>query len=159
MQIHLHHALALCALTLSLGLAPVVAQQTGNLQQRMGAEQFRAAGLQKLSAQELASLEHWMATQKPPKARLAGPDNGATFSAHEREREPIYTYIVGPFDGWSRGREFTMTNGQSWRVVDADSRACRPTIKAQVQIKPSVLGSWLMYVPGCYANVHVKRLR
>ena len=52
-----------------------------------------------------------------------------------------------------------MANGQQWKSIDPDPHTCRPSENAKVEIKPSLLGTWLMYVPSCYTNVHVKRVR
>ena len=52
--------LLLSALTLAIGSMALHAQQA-SLQQRMGAEDFKAAGLDKLSPTELQNLEQWLA--------------------------------------------------------------------------------------------------
>ncbi len=159
MMIRTCHVLAMLALTLPLGLLPAHAQQANSLQQRMGAAQFRAAGLDKLSAQELANLDHWLATQDKPVTKMVDSSGKPVFYAGGGKRQRIDTHIVGAFDGWTKNREFTMDNAQVWSVIDPQPHACNPTNNPEVQIKPSLLGSWMMYVPSCYENAHVKRVR
>lgn len=52
----------LVCLTLALHTTPVLAQRAvqGDLQSQMSAEQFKAAGLDKLDARELAVLNDWL---------------------------------------------------------------------------------------------------
>lgn len=52
----------LVCLTLALNAAPALAQRAvqGDLQSQMSAEQFKAAGLDKLDAGELAALNDWL---------------------------------------------------------------------------------------------------
>ena len=52
----------LVCLTLALHTTPVLAQRAvqGDLQSQMSAEQFKAAGLDKLDARELAALNDWL---------------------------------------------------------------------------------------------------
>jgi len=81
------------------------------------------------------------------------------FYSGDQKRHTIDTHIVGHFDGWNKNLEFTMANGQQWRVIDPEPHSCQPSENTEVKIKPSLLGSWLMYVPSCYENAHVKRVR
>lgn len=152
-------ALALPVLALAFSGLPAQAQQAGSLEQRMTPEQFKAAGLYKQSAQELAYLEQWLATQDQPATKVVDTHGEPVFYTSKAKRERIDTHIVGDFAGWAKNQEFTMGNAQVWRVVDPRPHTCKRASDPEVQIKPSLLGNWLMYVPSCYANTHVKRVR
>jgi hypothetical protein len=159
MMIRARHVFAMLLLALPLGTLPAYAQQANGLQQRMTPEQFKAAGLYKQSPAELAYLEHWLATQDKPATKMVDASGEPVFYASKAKRERIDTNIVGAFTGWEKNREFTMANTQVWRVIDPNSHRCKSATDPAVQIKPSLLGTWLMYVPSCYENVHVKRVR
>lgn len=150
--------LALSALlALPLGGLPLHAQQDG-LQQRMSSADFKAAGLDKLSPQELEHLDSWLRTQGKTVTRMIDSSGKPVFYPGNEKRTTIGTHLVGHFDGWSKQQEFSTDNGQRWKVIDPEPHSCKPTENPEVQIKPSLLGSWLMYVPSCYENVHVKRV-
>ena len=159
MTIRTCHLLAVLLLTLPLALLPAHAQQPNGLQQRMTSDQFKAAGLDKLTAQELANLDHWLATQGKPVTKMVDSSGEPVFYASKTKRQRIDTHIVGAFTGWEKNHQFTMANAQVWRVIDPNPHACKPTTDPEVQIKPSLLGTWMMYVPSCYENAHVKRVR
>lgn len=145
---------------LTLAALPAAAQQAG-LKQRMGDAQFRAAGLDKLTAPELASLQRWIDGHGEVKVVKQPVDSSGKplFQGKEQSRESFETTIKGELTGWHKGQVFTLANAQQWQVTDPDPKTCRPSTDAKVRIRPSLFGLWLMYVPGCYDNVHVKRVR
>lgn len=135
------------------------AQDAGSLQQRMSSAEFRAAGLNKLSPQELVNLDNWLSTHSKITTKVVDASGKPVFYPDKAKRSKITTRIVGHFDGWKKQQEFTMANGQTWKITDPEPHACQPSENPEAQIKPSVLGFWLMYVPSCYENAHVKRVR
>ena len=153
------HVFTMLLLALALGMLPAQAQQANGLEQRMTPEQFKAAGLDKQSPQELAYLEHWLATQDQPTTKVVDASGEPVFYPGKAKRERIDTHIVGDFAGWAKNQEFTMGNAQVWRVIDPNPHPCKRASDPEVQIKPSLMGTWMMYVPSCYENAHVKRVR
>lgn len=149
----------LLPLLLTLAALPALAQQDGGLQQRMSKTEFTAAGLDKLSPQELISLNAWLSGHPKVTTRMVNASGKPVFYAGDQKRSTIETRINGHFDGWSKGHTFTMANNQQWLVIDPGSHSCNASDNTEVKIKPSILGSWMMYVPSCYENVHVKRIR
>jgi hypothetical protein len=157
MTIRLRHivlsaALALCCLGAH-------AQQADGLQQRMSAEAFKAAGLDKLSSQELQNLDAWLGAHGKVTTRVVSESGKPVFFSGGEKRTQINTRITGHFNGWSKEHQFTMANGQVWVTTDPEPKACQATDNPSVQIKPSLFGMWMMYVPSCYDNAHVKRIR
>jgi hypothetical protein len=147
-------------LILTAGCFAAYAQaESQSLQQRMGPAEFKAAGLDKLSPQELQHLDDWLQTHKKVTTKVVDTSGKPVFYAGDKKRSKITTTIVGQFDGWSKGYEFKLANGQLWTSIDPEPHSCSKTENAEVQIKPSLLGTWMMYVPSCYANVHVRRAR
>lgn len=159
MQTRLRTLAAALLLALPLTVLPARAQQAGGLQQRMGAADFKAAGLDKLSPQELAHLEAWLAAHPEVKVREVTSAGKPVFYAGHARREKFEAHIAGHFAGWSGHNQFTLDNGQVWKQVGADEPQCMSADNPRVKLKPSIMGSWLMYVVGCNDNVHVERVR
>lgn len=159
MPTRLRHVLP--GLLLALIALPLMAQQSQNLEQRMGAEQFQAAGLQKLSPQELAILQRWIDGNRPVKVIKEQVDSSGKplFAGKEQPRSSFDSSIKGRLTGWQPKQVFSLANGQQWQITDDQSNDCRPADNPKVHIRPSLFGLWLMYVPSCYANVHVKRVK
>lgn len=150
---------SLLSAALALACFTVHAQQSDGLQQRMSSSDFKAAGLDRLSPDQLASLDAWLGAHSKVTTRVVTESGTPLFYPSNQKRSKIVTHINGHFDGWSKDREFTMANGEVWASIDADPKSCTPADNVAVEIKPSLIGTWLMYVPSCYDNAHVKRVR
>jgi len=142
-------------LTLLLAL-PAFAQQFSSLEERMPSADFKAAGLDKLSPDELKYLDNWLQTHQPVK--MVGPSGEPVFYT-DADREKFETHMVGTFSGWNGHTEFTLNNGQVWRQSESGSSSCPTITNPKVTIKPMILGSWLMYVQGCSDSVRVERIK
>ena len=134
------------------------AQQTAGLQQRMSLGEFKAAGLDKLSPQELANLDSWLASHGKVVTKVVSASGKPVFYPDKQKRSKINAHIKGHFDGWSGGSQFTLDNGQVWKQIGDDRPACMTSDHPAATVKPSLMGNWLMYVHGCNDSVHVERL-
>jgi len=144
--------------------APVAAQQA--IETQMTPEEFKAAGLDKLDAAELARLNAWLdrtiegETAKAvvdAKEKVVEEHRGfATFGA----RDPIDARIAGEFRGFARGREYTLDNGHVWQQVD-DSKLSGVRLDAPVvRLNSSVVGNaWYLKVEGYNTRAKVERIR
>lgn len=145
--------LPLCSVT-------ALAQQPSNgLQQRMSSAEFQAAGLDKLSPQELQNLDQWLSTHAMVTTKVVDSSGKPVFYAGDKTHSTVDTQIVGQFNGWSKGQSFTMANNQQWVVTDPEAHSCNRSDHTEVKISHSFMNFWMMYVPTCYARVHVKRVR
>lgn len=147
------------ALTLSLYGLSARAQDTGALQQRMSQAEFEAAGLNKLSPQELQHLDNWLNTHGKVTTHVVDASGKPVFYAGEKKRRTIEAHLVGHFDGWHGNNEITLDNGQVWEQVGSDAPSCTTADNPKVKVKPSFMGNWLMYVNGCNDTAHVRRIR
>jgi hypothetical protein len=149
----------------ALALAPVAYAQPP-VEQQMTPEQFKAAGLDKLSPQELANLNAWLnhtveieATKAASlaKDKLETENRGfLTFG----KSDPIVGKIAGEFRGFARGRSWTLDSGQVWEQVDNASLAGAHKTDPQVRITPSMVGSiWYMQVDGYNTRAGVRRVK
>ncbi len=137
----------------------VHAQQVAPLQQRMGADEFKAAGLDKLTPQELTRLEQWLASHNKPAVKMVDASGEPVFYASDKKRETVRAHLVGSFDGWHGSDQVTLDNGQQWRQVGTDKPMCMRAEKPAVKVRPSLMGNWLMHVDGCNDSVHVRRVK
>lgn len=149
------------ALPLVLGLLsalPAFAQQQfSSLEERMSSADFKAAGLDKLSPDELRYLDNWLATHQQVKTVSASGQ--PVFYPEDSKRESFQTHLVGSFSGWSGSNMFTLSNGQVWKQAEDGAYSCPEITNPTVTIKPMILGSWLMYVEGCNEGVRVQRTK
>lgn len=155
-------SLMLLALT---GVACAVQAQPP-LEQQMTPEQFKAAGLQKLSAGELANLNAWLNnTLEVETARAAAQEKEKLETEHRGffsfgKSEPIVARIDGEFSGFAKGRKWTLDNGQQWEQIDSASLAGVRMTNPQARIAPSVLGNaWYMQVEGYNTRATVRRIK
>jgi len=143
------------------------------------ANQFHQMGLDKLSPEELAAFNSWLATYGHAQAASIAPaaalapsvvslpapaaatGNAASFGqatlpAEERgEPKLIETRILGTFTGWSGRAVFTLENGQVW--AQAEPGVFETHLQdPEVVIKKLAFG-YLLTIPGQSATVFVRR--
>ncbi len=153
----------IAAALLALAL-PVLAQDA--IESRMTQEEFKAAGLDKLSAAELARLNAWLnrtldnvTTQAAAEAKKKVESENRGFF-NFGSTEPVVARISGPFRGFARGREYVLDNGQIWKQIDDASLAGARLDNPQVRINPSLVGNaWYLAVEGFSTRAKVQRLK
>ena len=151
---------------LLLVAAPAAAQQA--IEARMTPEEFKAAGLDKLSAAELARLNAWLGLtigNESAKAATAAraeaqPAAAAATMPVAAPRGPIQSRLQGSFAGFANGREYTLDNGQVWQQID-DARL--PGVRLEqpaVHLNRAMIGdAWFLKVEGYNTRAKVKRIR
>ncbi|PIQ36558.1 MAG: hypothetical protein COW59_11870 [Lysobacterales bacterium CG17_big_fil_post_rev_8_21_14_2_50_64_11] len=159
------------ALSGILLLAPaiVAAQQFSSLEERMTYNEFRAAGLEKLSPEELAALNAWLRKDLP--AVAAAAVSTAALPVADRRGFPvsasnqgpagdIVSRIPGEFRGWSNKQRFTLENGQVWQVNDSAASLAGVRLQdPQVTISRGLVGGWYLAVEGYNSRAKVKRIK
>ena len=94
-------------------------------------DRFKAAGLDKLSAKELAALNAWLQQKVTTETAVAvekAKEEGRK-EVVEKNRgffdfgsaEPIESVIVGEFTGFGKGKKYTLQNGQVWEQIEPAS--------------------------------------
>lgn len=154
------------ALALAAALtAPAFAQavEFSSLEERMSRSEFTTAGLDRLSPEQLKSLNDWLRVHGlAPGAPVAvgGTRNGVVeYYPDDKARQPIEAHIAGPLDGWLGKTTFKLDNGQVWQQAESGMRTDLGLNSPAVRIKPMLLGSWLMYVDGCGCSLRVRRIK
>ena len=157
-------ALRLLALAVLLPLAGAsLAQQ--KIEQQMSYEQFKAAGLDRLSPEQLANLNDWLdgklKVETAKAAESAKQDSGeedrrGLFLA--ASREPVDGTITSKFNGFGKGRSFTLDNGQVWQQKRGD-RGMRIKVGDEVAIRRASLGSFLLTTEAAKGSMRVSRVK
>ena len=149
-------------------MAPLALAQTAPpaIEKQMTPEEFKAAGLDKLSADELAHLNAWLGrtitTETAKAADLAKTkvekENRGFFNFGSEE--PITAHLSGEFRTFGKGRTYTLDNGQVWQLIDDALLVVRPLSNPEVNIKPALIGnSWYMAVGGYNTRAQVRRIK
>ena len=173
--LHFRPRLLACAAVLLSLSAPALAQRVvqGDLQQQMSPAEFKAAGLDKLNAAELATLNRWL----QGKVEAATTEAVAAVREEAREEgrqevivknrgffdfgsnEPISGVLQGEFRGFGKGRIYVLDNGQQWEQTDTTSVSGVRKQSPKVSISPGVMGVWYLKVEGVNTQPKVRRTK
>lgn len=162
-RIHSPARVRLLALALLLPLASAAMAQ--KIEQQMSYEQFKAAGLDKLTPEQLANLNAWLEGRVQVETAKAvevakqesQDDRRGLFSSESRE--PVTGQLDGSFSGFGKGRQFTLDNGQVWKQIDDAALSAKLT-SPQVRITPSIMGgAWYLSVEGYNTRAKVQRVK
>lgn len=151
------------SLFLSFTFTAAAQSDDTSLEERMGEEEFRAAGLHKLSSDELAALEAWLEARDSEEGAdqaAAEPETDQRGLEEESGRTTIESRIVGTFSGWrGRGTTFELENGMVWRVVEDDSFVTREVENPKVEVRPGAFGTWRLHIEDHRTWARVRRVR
>jgi hypothetical protein len=159
-------ALLPIALLAAFALAPLSALAEKPIEQDMTPDEFKSAGLDKLSAEELARLNAWLGrkietattTAAKEAKKKVEDDNRGFFNFGSTE--PVVSKIAGEFKGFGKGRIYVLENGQHWRQTDGASLAGVKMNSPEVRINPSIVGNtWYLAVKGYNTRAKVERVK
>lgn len=167
----------LLALLATLFTQTALAQTSfSSLEEQMTGKDFEAAGLEKLSPDELAALNAWirsrsLATLDAPKAGSGAVYSGQTTSQdgdmrgfeneqmRNADRSVITSRIVGTFTGWDGQTVFTLENGMIWEQADKDKFYVKAIENPVVTIEPGAFRTWKLSVEGYASDCRVERIQ
>ena len=141
-----------------------VAADASDVRNLMTPEEFRAAGLEKLDAAEIAALNAWLRTriQAPvdmDQPQLEQRDSGTARYTDAGEPMQIVSTLVGDFSGWDGETRFHLANGQVWQQRVANKRyrytGAQPV---EVEIARNVFGFYVLKIKSTGRKIGVKRL-
>ncbi|MBS0195023.1 MAG: hypothetical protein JSR34_12370 [Proteobacteria bacterium] len=150
-------------------VAPLAcAQQFSTLEERMSSADFKAAGLDKLTPEQLARLNAFIRSEVDKRTAVAREEGMRQQDQNDAEKMGFRTYhgdlssivssIDGDFHGWDGGTTFTLANGQVWHQVDGDVFAVRLK-NPGVTISPGLMGTWYLKVEGYGSSTKVERVK
>src|SRR5215471_9839843 len=122
------------------------AAEFSSLEERMSQEQFHAAGLNKLTPQELKALNDWLRGHETVIQQVVTSTGQPLFYPKESEREAVESRIDGKFSGWLGHTVFHLENGQEWTQAESGTFSNGTYDHPKVRVKPMLLGSWLLSV-------------
>lgn len=143
-----------------LSAGALAQSQAPSFEERMSQADFKAAGLEKLTPEELKFLNEWIQTKGVTQggAPMVKADGSKVFYTGDSDRQLIESSIVGDFNGWSGRTRVTLENGQVWEQAESGARGGFRISSPGVRIKPMSMGSWLMYIDDCSCDMRVKRI-
>lgn len=156
-------ALLLSLVAFTMAGAAAAAENFSTLEERMSDAEFRAAGLDRLTAEELANLNAWLAqrnvsTRPAPAGGSAGFKPDGLFG-DSGDRGRVVSRATSNQDEIGVGTTIALENGQSWRVTDGSLSLSGGLAGRTVTIEPAMLGSWLLKVEGYNRALRATRVR
>ncbi|HVJ63361.1 MAG TPA: hypothetical protein VM555_11700 [Tahibacter sp.] len=154
----------LAAALIAVASFATAAEQSPPIEKEMTPEQFKGAGLDLLSPEQLANLNAWLnrkiTTETKKAANLAEDkiktENRGYFNFGTSE--PIVSKLVGEFKGFRQGRQYVLENGQEWVQNDQATLAGVRLSNPQVKVEPSAIGNaWYLSVEGYNTRAKVSR--
>ena len=147
-----------------------------SLEEQMPGREFMAAGLNKLSQDELDVLNAWirqhsLGTLSVP-AGAATTAGGVATAPEEtvadrrglsedegNDDAPIRSRILGKFDGWDGQTVFKLENGMIWVQDDRDKFYIKDLENPVAVIESGMFDSWHLHVEGYKSKCKVKRIQ
>jgi hypothetical protein len=148
-----------CGATLAASAYGEEAEFPG-VQKAMSAKSFSDAGLNKLSPDELARLNEFIAgyaASKSQQAANTAVDQAVKDNKIASQPQILESRIVGRFTGYNGRTSFTLENGQVWKQSQQATAAYPPSDSPPVLLKKEMLG-WRMYILGG-GNLRVHKVR
>jgi hypothetical protein len=147
------------SLAFGLLLAPAAkAEAPPDVRALMTAEEFKAAGLERLSPEELEALNRWLLRYSATQATELRQHNELVKEEIQKvEQEGIRTRIAGEFFGWDGHTLFRLENGQVWKQRLPGQwryRASNP----EVELSKNFMGFWTLRVLEADRAVGVTRV-
>lgn len=136
------------------------------IEKQMTPAEFKGAGLDKLTPDELARLNTWLGrtiTTETTKAaaeskKKVEDDNRGFFNFGSQT--PVVGHIQGHFEGFEMGRSYVLQGGQVWRQIDDATLAGVRLDNPAVIITPGRIGNvWYMQVGGYNTHAKVQRVK
>lgn len=155
-------------LILSAGLALVATTAQAQsayveVEKRFNAEEMHEAGLDTLSAAQLAALNRLLRE----KQLMPTPTN-STAEGHSRtdaprsyiglDDKPIHSRVKGNVDGWAPGTVFELENGQQWKVLKGEMKLRKPLHAPEIVVVPGIAGRWFLQVDEDMPKARVYRI-
>jgi hypothetical protein len=95
-------------------------EMSGSIQQMMTPAEFKAAGLNKLSPDELQKLDAWLQGYREVAEKAA--EKKATARASRTKLDLLVSRVDGSFDGLTGRTVIRLEDGTVWKQANADDR-------------------------------------
>jgi hypothetical protein len=115
----------LAAVFLTAGAA-LAEEESNDIQKMMSPGEFKAAGLEKLSPEELERLNAWLKGYRETTVKAA--ETKATKEGR-RKIDVIVSRVVGPFYGLTGNSIITLEDGTKWKQANKNDRNRGPGLE------------------------------
>jgi hypothetical protein len=112
--------LGFCVILSSAAPTRAAREMSDDIQQMMSPEEFKAAGLNKLSADELAKLNAWIQGYRQVTEKTA--EKKATARAERTKMDVLVSRVDGTFLGLTGRTIIRLEDGTVWKQANADDR-------------------------------------
>ena len=156
-------------LFLSVTLSVAAAGAFSSLEEQMTGKEFSAAGLDKLSQQELDVLNDWLHRHSVATLKAKAVSAEVVDSAEgqpelksedeDEDRTTITSKLVGTFDGWDGQSVFELENGQIWAQASKSKWHIKEVENPVAVIEPGMFGTWRLHIEGFDKDCRVKRIQ
>jgi hypothetical protein len=123
----------------------------------MLSEEFSAAGLERLSEEELAALNAWLLRYTAGEAAILRVENDEVREAQQDFE--VLTRVTGNFRGWSGETVFRLENGQIWRQRLRSRYTYVGEANPEVRISRNFMGFYKLTVVETNRGVGVSLVR
>jgi hypothetical protein len=151
--------LLLMSVALAVPVVAFAADQYVPLQQRMSPEEFKAAGLDKLSADELQNLDNWLSGHGKVVTKVVDQSGKPVFYPTTEKAGPVQAHVQGSFAGFSGHTQITLDNNQVWQQADSTRVSCTASENPKIAIRRSLMGNWMAAVDGCNDTAPITRVK
>lgn len=158
-------------LLLSVSLSATAVDSFSSLEEQMTGKEFNAAGLEKLSPQELDELNAWirkhsLATLATTSAKAgstastaAEDSRGLKSEKGDEDTSTVSSKLIGKFSGWDGQTVFKLENGMIWAQKSKKKFYTDEIDSPEVTIKHGMFGRWRLHVEGIDEDVTVRRIQ
>lgn len=143
------------ALLLLLASQSAFSADNPDIRVLMTAEEFAAAGLDRLSDDQLDAINSWLVRYTAQDAEEMLKNSPAVI---ELDNEDIRSQIDGQFNGWNGPTRFTLKNGQIWETRST-RRYEYSAIDPEVVITTNWMGISRMRIVGTGQAINVRRVQ
>lgn len=116
---------SLAAISLSGGVA-LAQEESSDIQKMMSPGEFKAAGLEKLSPEELERLNAWIKGYR--ETTVQATEKKATKEGR-RKIDVLVSRVVGPFYGLTGNTIITLEDGSKWKQANKNDRNKGPGLE------------------------------
>ncbi len=144
------------ATVLAAGARAAETSDFPGIEQLMTAAEFKAAGLDRLSDEELIELNQWLTQYTATEAPVVRAKSKTVKKAQKEEK--VSARIVGKFEGWRGDTVFELDNGQVWKQR-LKGRHDANLESPEVLITRNWLGHYRLEVVASGRSVGVERIK
>jgi hypothetical protein len=149
------------ALMLLMPFAVSAKQSYVDIEKRLSAEQLHATGLDTLSPDQLKLLNGLLqedVSNAVAASKTEAETERGSSSLIGLNDEPIRSRVKGAVSGWEPGTEFSLENGQTWKVLKGSMKLRKPFDSPEFIVVPGIAGRWFLQVDEDMPKARVYRI-